>query len=529
MRMALLPVCLAAALLWAGCGSPRDHDAANGRDVPGGEAASPACGGPVVSVPHLPGGAPVDAPPLHLRPCLAHSGLNGTLEPTVGVLSDGTILFAPVRPGAAGSVCTDFRCGTFGLARSGDQGSSWEDAYPRLVGDVSLHNVNQDPFLYVDPLTDRAFLSAYQGGAAISWTEDAGQTWQHTYGGIGETDHQQIFAGPPRTSALGSYPTIVYYCAFSLGATAAATFGFACSKSLDGGRTFLPGPPVPYSIDPGADGHSHTPGHCTGSLDHGIADSQGILYIPRAECDRPSLLISRDEGSTWTSVVVADKGVSRLYSGEFGTWSSVAVDKAGTIYYAWTADDRLLWLVHSIDQGRTWSTPIQVAAPGVVEVGLPQIVAGGTGQVALSYLGSSDAPGFAPCADSLACSLVAASDPSLEGVSPPGYEHVTWDLYMAFLPHAREPTPTIHSLRINPAGDPLVRGPCGPGRCVGEDFVDAKIGPDGVPYAVFVDHCTGDCVSGTVNSSRDEGVVAWILGGPSLWGPSDPNGPYPDP
>src|SRR3712207_8058148 len=47
--------------------------------------------------------------------------------------------------------------------------------------------------------------------------------------------------------------------------------------------------------------------------------------------------------------------------------ASVATDRKGNIYYAYSARDRLMYLTISKDGGETWTKPLMVAAPGVNE------------------------------------------------------------------------------------------------------------------------------------------------------------------
>jgi hypothetical protein len=49
------------------------------------------------------------------------------------------------------------------------------------------------------------------------------------------------------------------------------------------------------------------------------------------------------------------------------------------------------------------------------------------------------------------------------------------------------------------------------------DFLDVVIGPDGDPYATFVDACVAMCANPTATANYGaDGVVARIVGGPSL-------------
>src|SRR5688572_3555945 len=534
MRRALLAAALAATVLLAGCGSPKEQDQGIAGD--GGVTTNPTCADQSDAIAHHAGAVPwPEVEPLQLAPCFAYTGMNWTYEPTLGILADGDIVVGPARQPWGTSVpatpLSSNQCQ--GIARSEDGGVTWAFFAPTLPEGTCFQD-QTDPFLYVDPASDRAFLAALflNGPARVHRTDDGGASWQHAFTGTsnGQTDHEMIFSGPARSSATTGFPSVVYYCAFSLGILGNAAFGFSCAKSLDGGATFLPGLPAPFPSE--GDGNQHIPGYCSGGLDHGIADHEGILYIPTSNCGVPRVAISEDEGLTWRFSQVSTKLASRTYDGFAFGWTSVAVDSAGTIFYAWIADDLLPWMAVSRDHGATWSEPVNVAAPGVTEAALVQVVAGSAGRVALSYLGSSNAPGFVPCAAAAACAAQIIRSPVEPGLQP-GYEATTWDAYMALLPDAGADDPAIHSVVVSGDGsDPLIRGTCGPSRCAdsGEDFVDLKIGPDGVPHAVFVDRCMRECVEGgTANTPKGEvqAVVARLVGGPSLWGDADPNGPYP--
>ena len=528
MQNPLQVAAVVAAIALAGCGGPQERGGQDTPAPPG--SAGPGCGAAVDAVVHHAGGVPAAAVvPLRLVPCFEHTGVAWTYEPTIGILGDGTVVVAPARSAtevdASGSPC-------MGVVVRDPGSGAWGLSYPTLPGPAAC-TAPSDPFVHVDPLTDAIFLAGFTGAVHMSVSADRGATWTTTVAGHGQTDHEMVMSGPARTSRTSGYPSVVYECAYSLGALAVAASGFSCNKSLDGGRTFLPGPPVAYPRD--GPGNLRIPGNCAGGLDHGIVDREGVLLIPTSACGVPRLAISTDEGTTWRFRTVAAKGVGMAYAGLAMGWTSVAADAAGNLYYLWQADDLLPWLAISRDGGDSWSEPIQVAAPGVVEAALSQVVAGDEGRVALSYLGSRNAPGFDDCAEPVTCTQRFTEwQADITSGEPPGYEATTWDAYVAILPDALDADPVLHTVRVSGDGsDPVIRGPCGPVKCVldgGEDYVDLRIGPDGTPYAVFVDRCMDACVTGTEPTPKGEvqAAVARLLGGPNLWGSADPNGPYPD-
>jgi hypothetical protein len=170
--------------------------------------------------------------------------------------------------------------------------------------------------------------------------------------------------------------------------------------------------------------------------------------------------------------------------------------------------ERWLMLSHSTDGGRTWSEPRNVTAPGLNEAALVQMTAGGPGQLAFAYLGTSTSP---------------------RGTFQPSeYDQTTWDAYLAVTYDALSADPTFFSAALNPPGDPLVRGVCGPLRCGPVfDFIDVRIAPDGTPWAPYVDGCFDACINGDEETQPSLGVAGRLWNGPTLWGADDPNGPYP--
>src|SRR5207247_385697 len=133
----------------------------------------------------------------------------------------------------------------------------------------------------------------------------------------------------------------------------------SCGRSLDGGATFTPTASFPYPTDSG----------CGGAGGHIITDPQGRLYVPTGRCGYPAIAISDDAGDSWTRVAVSKMDA-------YSSQTSVASDAAGNLFYTWyDATNRLPYLSHSTDHGRTWSTPLMIAPPGVRQVNWTTIVA----------------------------------------------------------------------------------------------------------------------------------------------------------
>jgi hypothetical protein len=425
---------------------------------------------------------------------MTYTGTAG-VEPTIGIDKKGNIFFQGARANGIFSPA---------LVVSRDGGRSWDDVTPQT------HPFTQDPFLYIDPDTDRAFTADLSFPCTtVSHTDDVGKSWT-TSKACGLTDHQNLSAGPPVSSTTVGYPNIVYLCAIDLGQIA-ASLATSCLKSLDGGITWARTGAPAFTADPTKGGGLYgVPGMCGGGSGHSFVDSQGILYLPRGWCGQPYLAISRDEGATWQRVQIADIGMAlgmdRACVGSctdlpyYDHEAAVAVDKVGNIYYFWIATNRLPYLAVSTDEGQSFSEPMMIGPPGLKEAWGPKIDVGDVGKVALAYVGSTNAPG--------------GETPS--GVGEEYTDEVTWNGYITTSIDAVAAKPRFFTASVNHTSDPIMRGSCAVGRCgVQFDFIDVVIGPDGRPWTSMADGCPapGDpCDTAPVGA----GFVGTVIGGPRL-------------
>jgi hypothetical protein len=431
-----------------------------------------------------------------------YSTENNAAEPTLAVTKDGTIFFVGLA-GAQASV----------LLRSTDGGETFQDAGLNISGAPNVATL--DPFIYLDKATDRLFnVDFVPPCSPVVHTDDNGETYES--GAVcNHTDHQNLFAGPPRSSTPAGYPNLVYYCSIDGGLLFAFGTFTACSKSIDGGTTFVRTGTPPFTDDPAQEGGSQgVPGHCGGAVGHGAVGPDGTVYLPRGWCGQPYVAISEDEGLTWEKVQVADIGMA-VGPGQEEHEMNVAVDPDGNVYATWIAQDRLPHLAISRDRGRTWSTPLMVAPPGVNEAFYAGVDVGAPGRIAINFYGTTNGPGGPFC--------VATTGPETcetatgEPERPvEAYKEATWNGYMTMTVNALDPQPTFMTGTVNDPGDPLIRGTCGPNRCgVTHDFFDIVVAADGTPYASFIDACTSDpevaCPIGI-------GIVGRLIGGPPLWG-----------
>ena len=424
------------------------------------------------------------------------------LEPTLGLDDEGKIYYAAAgfnRVGLAGTT----------VLRSDNGGENWKATSPRVLGQ-DAHPVSLDPYVYVDDLgkgRERIFtIDLTVACSYMSFSDDNGETWTTNPLACGRpvNDHQTLFAGPPASSPTVDYPHILYYCWNDVASS-------ACSKSLDGGISWHPTGTPAYagyeegSQDPGFYGQS---GFCGGLHGHGAVGPDGTVFLPREYCGKPMLAISKDEGLTWKRVVVSNiRSISQPKEG--AGHPSVAVDAKGNIYYTWIASqNRLPFMSVSKNDGKSWSKPVPIGAPGLKETNLPQIDARGVGKVAIVYYGSANSP-FAKCGNKC---------------DEDKYAKTTWNGYMTVSANALDLNPTFYTGVVNDPKDPLVRRECGPGRCQQVfDFIDVEIGTDGIAYGAFVDSCMPPasvgqpgCTELTPAEGDYEGLMMKLVGGPSL-------------
>ncbi|MFO1533499.1 MAG: sialidase family protein [Thermoplasmatota archaeon] len=414
-----------------------------------------------------------------------------TFEPTLGVDGKGAIFFG--------------MAGTNGVAigfdpdvmRSLDNGTTWKSVGPRLPTGQSIPPETNDPFIYVDPGTGRLFqfaMAPISVCSILSWSDDQGATWTTNPHGCGNSppwDHQSMVAAKPRGVPTVGYPNVLHQCVNEVA-------GAWCSRSVDGGLTWAPGT-FAYTFQSFA--KDALTSNCSGSSVHGhpVADQDGRVYLPTSMCGHFAVVaVSEDDGTTWTTVSTSDIRPANADP-------TMAVDAAGNVYFAFTDMNGTLRLTSSKDHGKTWAAPVQASPPGVT-TNIPAMSAGDAGKLVLAYPGTTDLA---------------------KGFGSKGEDKARWDGYMTVALGAGDlRNATFLSVTVNPADDPLVRGPCGPGRCPGfADFMDVRVGPDGRAYAAFVDACTEKCATeGKSGADNNDGAAVLgkidepLFGRPFLYG-----------
>lgn len=408
-------------------------------------------------------------------------------EPSVGVTSSGCIFFAALEK----------------VMRSCDTGTTWTD-----VRGPACQPTTSDPYLWVDPATDRIFNVQMVALATtwICWSDDDGALWLGNpadSGPVPVNDHIKIATGPWTAAGYGVasaatanvYPSATYFCYNKLA-------GVFCYTSFDGGATFPVGGQAVGLVTTGAGLH----GAITAAPD-------GTVYVP-PRTEMPMVAVSKDNGLTWTTVTMgADVGTPNPRKN-----SEIATDMASNAYHTWIGGDLGVYLAVSTDSGVTWSPKsLRVSPPTIVSSTFPHIAAGDPGRIAVAYLGSTDAHLLeTPDID----------DNPWNGNPHTAPEGVTYHLYVSTTLDGLNPNATWNTVRVS--ADPVQRGSIcissGDCRNIGGsnrnllDFNDLTLGPDGRLYIAYADGCTASCVeSGGPESSRSAvGAVAIQSGGPSL-------------
>jgi hypothetical protein len=408
-------------------------------------------------------------------------------EPTIGVNRRGVAFVS--GGGFDGTIPV---IGHSHLYRQMQPGAPWEQLDPGAVATFGFDPGNDlDPYVYVEPDTGRVYLAPLAGtGTYLNWSDDEGATWRSSFiSAIGVNDHQTVVAAVPRPGAGApqpsdpAFPKLLYYCVNSV-------YADPCSRSSDGGQSFVPVGDAYFGTEP------EVPGCASALMGQLSADSEGRIFLPSGHCGYPEVSVSEDNGLTWTQTFVS-KSVTAS-----DTHTAVTADRAGNLYYAWfDSAFHHAFLATSTDHGRTWSYPLDITPPGVHETNFPAIVAGDPGRVAITFPGTT--------------------------VDDRGDSSRPWDAYVVASSNALDADPTFETSIFNDPNDPIHRGDCD-GRCGNLfDYVKIVVSPhDGGFWAAVGDDCVaaGDNCNLSRNadkasSATEVAQIAQELEGPWLLGP----------
>ena len=365
----------------------------------------------------------LDGPPLAFSAAKAMEQPTGGAEPNLAVAPDGTLWIAAV---AGSQERPNAMQGAAWLWTSKDHGASWQNVRapqrdtplgtvqgtrrPFGSSDADVV-VAKDGWVYstdwwnwgspvVAPVPGAAGLGPNNryGSYLVEASGDGGKSWTSapvtTLDSIGGIDRQWLVPGPNGTLGL-------FYAYFhgqqnairnagDLNGRGDALMSIESVWSTDHGASWS----NPVTVVPTASnadyqiGHPRFVGNSTYVMPYGWIDwTSGT-----DDWHNPSevrLAVSRDNGTSWTSRVVASvpEGFDNLWAVQG------AVDATGRVVVAWaarTGETMTLFESESTDLGLSWSAPVALRAEGLNF--LPWVAARADGEVAIGWYGG-DAKG----------------------------------------------------------------------------------------------------------------------------------------
>ena len=400
-----------------------------------------------------------------------------SFEPTIGATRNGDLYFS-ITPDHGVAIGWEAS-----IARSRDGGRTWKDVGPRTVGDNSMPPETNDPYIYVDPATGRVFtfhMSPILTCSIMSFSDNGGKTWQTNPKGCSPTviwDHQTIVAAKSRGVATQGYPNVLHQCVN-------AVYAAMCSRSLDGGYTWDPSV-VAYT-------NEHIGNGCGAQHGHLMNGPKGHVYLPTSRCGtHPTVFISGNDGATWRESVISKKNTPFVDP-------TVSVDSKGNLYASFIDERGFLYFATSRNNGKKWSKARRIAKGYTAN--MPVIVAGDPGKVVVAYPATNDLPKGYKTKD------------YLDGTDGDWYTKAEWGANFTFSHNALKRKPKFKT-KVATGRDPIGRGRI----CVNRtrcdyliDFIEAVLGPDGKPYASFVDGCLGQCAR-TSNGEQKSGTGVGLM------------------
>ena len=471
-------------------------------------------------------------------PCGGTTGFAGA-ESHIVALPSGEVVFAPAvlpagflgidTPPVAFKKDTQSNASPAGLAVTRDGGARWSMVRP---SGVTWNPTDHGDF--VDRATGRLFFEDYgpipiapkfgefqEGPAHINWSPDGGGTWHHTaIPTVFLPENPRFTAGvaPSGQPKPTGYAHVTYFCAnTNVGFTAPAIAGRVCFRSLDGGSSWKRGAvlftgTVPQHQECGSNPEQYT------AIDGNYpqATRNGFLYV-MVSCGSSTFLArSTDEAGSFPVIHLGGKPL-RLpvpAGGGIGGGADFRIGPDDTMYLMYQTGTALLLRV-SRDLGRTWSSPYNVVAPGVVGVSQWAFTSGGAGEAAVAYLGQRAG-------------------------------QQTWDGYVTETRNAGAalvtgPGPVFYSAQVNPVGRPLLYGdgiqgsgyiglskgrnvPFPPpfnNQSTGNDFIGSTIAFDSNAWGSFTQDCGPTPNSPGCTAQHDQtrgfaGYLRWPLVTPPL-------------
>ena len=326
-------------------------------------------------------------------------------------------------------------------------------------------------------------------------------------------------------SPVNGYPNVIYFCAnTNVGFVSPVISGRLCFKSLDGGDSFtqtgvLFTGAVPQHSECGGNGEIYSA--IDGYYPQPAPD--GSLYVMVACGGKTYLAHSTDEAASFP-ILHTRSGqplvlpVPPASTGDIGS-PDLRIDPTGTMYLMWTTlkgGATKLVLSLSPDQGRSWTSPLDVTAPGVAVN--QWAMAERSGNVAVAYLGRTQGQ---TTLDAYVTETKNARD-ILNGGQP-----VFWSAAVNGRPILYGDSVQGSGYLTLPAG---LRTPFPPpfgNQMFGNDFIGATIAPDGSAWGAFDQDCGPSPDSAGCQAQDDQtrgfaGRLLWAGGSSSV--PASPPG-----
>lgn len=393
-------------------------------------------------------------------------------EPNMGITSAGNLYL---------SAYSD-------VLRSTDDGETFEV--------VHTHDPlpNNDPMLWVDPITDTIYnapMFPILLCSSVYRSQDEGVSWSQVPSpicGKGPFDHQKIASGLPGPDALPPAgvvsETVTYMCYNTVPTT-------NCAVSWDNGLTWIYDRPVFTNVVENAVGTDVLPTNSdcgSGQNGHPTISGAGVVALPKTApgCSSGPLVgISFDSGLTWE---VRDGPDDTSLS----TDAEIAFTEDETMFYFYQDETHRKKLARSSDYGLTWDAVWDVTPPGVTSTIFEAMHAGDDGRLAFAFLGSANYEGN-------------PSDAPLE---------TTWNLYIVTTDTADADLPQFVVYQVTSDDDPVQRGCAliggGSNPCRNMlDFIDGAVHPDGSFYVVYTEGCYEDCPTATIAELEAGGVAGF--------------------
>ena len=377
--------------------------------------------------------------------------------------------------------------------------ATWKDVSRPPTDVISL-----DPLLHTDEITGRTMVTQLAPPCSIAaFTDSDGEpTATNPNGytpaaacGVGSNfDHQTVHYGRSVSpNPLYGPDRIAWYCSQVLVES-------TCSVSKDGGLTFPISRPA-YTFKGDLLTEDKFVVGCTGLHGHlNTSPVDGTAYLPNMGCnsaedlqtDRPAVVVSPDEGLSWTIRQIPDGTVPN-----FDADPAVDVDEGDRAYVAYENITSNLMVATTTDRGETWSPSVDLGKPyGIDNATMPTVIAGSAGRAAVAFLGTeAEAP---PNTEGTPENQQLDFDP--DGDDP----QAGWHLYVSM---TYDGGATWTTTDLTPT-DPVQRGciwwgsaispdgaACGSNKRNLLDFIDVTIDKQGRVLVAWADGCVNRCVT----------------------------------